>query len=100
MNITQTKHAGPHHVLKSSRVTEKTTHAAERYNCYVIEVTVSCNKSEIRDAVEGAWSVRVLGVRTQMRIGKFRRHKGVLAQGRPRKFAYITLHIDDRLSFF
>lgn len=89
----------PHHVIKSSLVTEKTTHVAEAYNCYVVEVASASNKSDIRMAVEHLWGVRVLAVRTQMRIGKGHRHKSIVGVSRQKKMAYVTLHPDDRLSF-
>ena len=88
----------PHHIIKSSLVTEKTTHVAERYNCFVIEVSLFSDKLKIRQAVEEAWGVRVESVRTQMRVGKVRRHKGVLGVPRQKKIAFITLHADDRLN--
>ncbi|MBM4076925.1 MAG: 50S ribosomal protein L23, partial [Planctomycetes bacterium] len=64
--------SGPQHIIKGARVTEKTTHLSQRHNCYVIEVSVAADKLAIKRAVEELWSVRVLGVRTQMRIGKRR----------------------------
>jgi len=89
----------PHHIIKKARVTEKTTHAAQRYNCYVIEVSVSSTKTEIKSAVESAWSVRVIGLRTQMRVGKPRRRRSIVSAPSAKKFAYVTLHSDDRLNF-
>lgn len=89
----------PHHIIKSILVTEKATHVAERYNCFVLEVASSSNKSEIKVAVEDSWGVRVLAIRTQTRIGKARRHKSVIGVSRQKKMAFITLHPDDRLNF-
>ena len=88
-----------HHVIKSAIVTEKTTHIAERYNCFVLEVSVSSSKTDIRQAVEDSWGVRVLAVRTQMRVGKATRHKTIIGTSRPKKIALVTLHSDDRLNF-
>lgn len=88
-----------YHVIKSSSVTEKTTHIAERYNCFVLEVARSCNKLEIKKAVEESWGVRVVAVRTQTRVGKLRRHKSIVSVTQPKKLAFVTLHSDDRLSF-
>ena len=92
-------YASSHHIIKSSLVTEKTTHIAERYNCFVLEVAISCNKLEIKRAIEESWGVRVIAVRTQSRIGKSRRHKSIVSATRPKKLAFVTLHSDDRLSF-
>lgn len=92
-------HRLPHHVIKSSLVTEKTTHVAERYNCFVLEVSSASNKLEIKKAVEDSWAVRVIAVRTQTRVGKSHRHKSIVGMSRQKKVAFITLHPDDRLSF-
>jgi len=89
----------PHHIIKSTRVTEKTTHLAEKYNCFVLEVASSSNKLEIKQAVEDSWCVRVVAIRTQTRIGRARRHKSIVGISRQKKIALVTLHPDDRLSF-
>lgn len=91
--------ASPHHLIKSPHITEKTTHAANRHNCFVIEVAVSAGKIEIKSAVEKAWDVRVVAVRTQMRAGTACRYKSKLGVSRQRKLALVTLHSDDRLGF-
>ena len=89
-----------HHVVLASRVTEKTTFLSENRNCVVLQVAVGATKTDIRAAVESAWSVRVVAVRTQMRLGKARR-RGLLSGYRgDRKFALVQLHSDDRLSFY
>ncbi len=87
------------HIIKSALVTEKTTHVSERYNCFVLEVAGTSNKLEIKQAVEGSWGVRVVGIRTQTRVGKSHRHKAIIAVGRSKKLAFVTLHSDDRLNF-
>lgn len=89
----------PHHVIKSTLVTEKTTHVAEAYNCFVLEVTSSSSKLDIKKAVEDSWGVRVLAIRTQTRIGKGRRYKSIIGVSKQKKLAFVTLHPDDRLNF-
>lgn len=89
-----------HHVIKSARVTEKTTHLSERHNCFVFEVANTANKLDIKRAVEETWSVRVLSVRTQSRVGKSRRHRGLVGTTQAKKIAIVKLHSDDRLSFY
>lgn len=88
-----------HHVIKSAVVTEKTTHLAERHNCFVLEVSTASSKPEIQRAVEDSWGVRVLAVRTQMKVGKTRRHKSNIGVSQQKKLAFVTLHSDDRLNF-
>lgn len=89
-----------HHVIVGSRVTEKTTFLSDQRNCVVLQVAVGANKFDIRAAVEAAWSVRVVAVRTQMRIGKSRRRGAQSGYCADRKFAIVQLHADDRLSFY
>lgn len=88
-----------HHVIKRAIVTEKTTHLVESRNCFVLEVAVSSSKPDIQNAVQESWGVRVLAVRTQMRVGKSCRHKAMIGVSRQRKLAFVTLHADDRLNF-
>lgn len=89
-----------HHVIICSRVTEKTTFLSDERNCVVLQVAVGANKADIRAAVEAAWSVRVVAVRTQMRLGKARRRGVRSGYCADRKFALVQLHADDRLSFY
>ena len=104
MKSTSSLHySGPdaaHHVIVSSRVTEKTTFLADKRKCVVLQVAVGANKIDIRAAVEAAWSVRVVAVRTQMRLGKARRRGLRSGYCSDRKFAIVQLHADDRLSFY
>ena len=104
MKNTEVSHySGPnsaHHVIVAARVTEKTTFQAESRNCVVLQVAINANKIDIRAAVEAAWSVRVLKVRTQTRLGKARRRGARSGYSADRKFALVQLHADDRLNFY
>jgi len=90
----------PYQIVYRPLVTEKGTHLTERYNKYTFEVNPLANKREIKAALEELFKVRVLSVRTQMRVGKTRRHKTVVGQLKSWKRAIVTLHEDDRVSFF
>lgn len=89
-----------HQVLLQPLVTEKGTHQFTRHNAYPFQVNLWATKEQIRDAVEDLFGVRVLKVRTQNRLGKFRRYR--FRQGRlPNwKKAIVTLHEEDRIEFF
>jgi large subunit ribosomal protein L23 len=91
---------GEHQVIRRPLVTEKGMHASERLNAYSFEVHPLATKTDIRKAVEGLWDVRVVGVRTQSRKGKPRRHKVAMGRTRNWKKAVVKLHEDDRISFF
>jgi large subunit ribosomal protein L23 len=86
--------SGPHAILHRPVVTEKTMNAAQRRNTYCFEVDLHANKIEIRRAVEKAFHVKVLDVRTLVRKGKTRMRR--IATGRPprrpdRKRAFVRL---------
>lgn len=90
----------PYQVVLRPLVTEKGTHISTRHNAYAFEVNPIATKEDIRKAVESLWSVRVVGVRTQNRVGKPRRSKTVTVQTQPWKKAIVKLHDDDRIAFF
>jgi large subunit ribosomal protein L23 len=50
--------------------------------------------------VQALWKVRVVGVRTQNRVGKPRRSRTVYVQSPSWKKAIVTLHEDDRINLF
>lgn len=90
----------PYQVVLRPLVTEKGTWMSERRNMYTFKVNSRASKTDIRQAVETLWGVRVVKVRTQNRRGKPRRHR--LAQGSTSdwKKAIVELHEEDRIAFF
>lgn len=90
----------PYQVVLRPLVTEKGTHLSSRHNAYAFEVHQLATKEDIRNAVHQLFNVRVLKVRTQTRVGKPRRGKTTVSQSKPWKRALVTLHEDDRISFF
>jgi large subunit ribosomal protein L23 len=90
----------PHQVVVRPLVKEKGTHQSERYNSYTFEVHPYATKLDVKRAVEELWNVRVIGVRTQNRRGKPRRHKMALGHTSNWKKAIVHLHDEDRIAFF
>ena len=90
----------PYQVILRPLVTEKGTHLSERNNAYTFEVNLLANKTEIKQAVQDLWNVRVVSVRTQQRQGKPRRHKMAKGYTKAWKKAIVTLHDEDRIAFF
>ena len=90
----------PYQIVLHPLVTEKGTHVSERHNAYTFSVAPMATKSEIKHAVEELWSVRVIGVRTQNRKGKPRRHRFRLGHTIAWKKAIVELHNEDRIAFF
>ena len=90
----------PYQVILRPLVTEKGTHVSARFNAYTFEVNPLATKTDIWDAVEELWNVRVVKVRTQNRRGKPRRHRNQAGQTKNWKKAIVALHEDDRIAFF
>ena len=87
-------------VILRPLITEKATHLSERHNAYTFEVHLMATKTEIKNAVETLFNVKVADVRTQNRRGKLRRYR--LKSGRMRnwKKAIVALHEDYRIDFY
>ena len=90
----------PHQIIMRPLVTEKGTHLSTRYNMYAFEVHPRASKTEIKQAVQALWPVRVIGIRTQTRKGKPRRHKMRVGHTTDWKKAIVELHEEDRIAFF
>lgn len=90
----------PYQVIFRPLVTEKGTHLSEKHNSYTFEVSPVATKTDIKRAVQELWSVRVIDVRTQNRVGKPRRHKMVSSHTSNWKRAIVKLHPEDRIAFF
>lgn len=90
----------PHQIILRPLVTEKGTHVSARHNAYAFEVHRQATKPQIKKAVEELWNVRVVGVRTQTRVGKPRRTRVGEVHAPDWKRAIVELHEEDRISFF
>jgi large subunit ribosomal protein L23 len=90
----------PYQVVLRPLITEKATHVAERHNAYTFEVNRLATKTEIKEAVEALFDVKVKDVRTQNRRGTARRFKLKLGQTRNWKKAIVALHDDYRIDFY
>jgi large subunit ribosomal protein L23 len=89
----------PYQVVLRPLITEKSTHQTHK-NAYAFEVNLWANKHQIKKAVEDLFNVRVLRVRTQMRLGKKRRYRFRIGHLPSWKKAIVTLHPEDRIEFF
>jgi len=90
----------PYQVVLRPMITEKATHLSERHNAYTFEVNPLATKTEIKNAVEVLFNVRVADVRTQNRRGKLRRYRLKLGRMRNWKKAIVALHEDYRIDFY
>lgn len=82
-------------------VSEKSYDLIER-NVYTFVVHPDANKTQIRQAIEEIFEVRVLKVNTLNRKGKRMRNRrtGAYATRPTRKRAIVTLHADDSIELF
>jgi large subunit ribosomal protein L23 len=90
----------PYQVVLRPLITEKATHLSERHNAYTFEVNSKANKTEIKEAVEVLFNVKVADVRTQNRRGKLRRYRLKVGRMRNWKKAIVALHDDYRIDFY
>ena len=90
----------PYQVVIRPLITEKATHISERHNAYTFEVNPLASKSEIKNAIETLFNVKVAAVRTQNRRGKPRRYRLKVGRMRNWKKAIVTLYEDYRIDFY
>lgn len=68
---------------------------------YTFFVAVDANKSEIKDAVETIFGVKVASVNTTRKIGKMKRQGRTMGRRPETKKAFITLKSDSKgIEFF
>jgi large subunit ribosomal protein L23 len=86
-------------VIKTMRLTEKGTRQTEKFNQYTVVADRRANKSEIRQAVQELFKVKVLRVNSLNVRGKTRRARTPFEGRAPNwKKAIVTLKKDDKIS--
>jgi large subunit ribosomal protein L23 len=90
----------PHQIVLRPLVTEKGVHCSAHHNAYAFEVNRLANKTQIRQAVEDLFDVKVVRVNTANRKGKPRRTRFRYAYTRDWKKAIVTLDAEHRIDFF
>ena len=86
-------------VLLAPHVTEKGNMVLQNANQIVFKVLPSATKSEIKQAVETLFKVKVMGVTTVNVKGKNKRFGGRLGRRSDWKKAYVTLAEGQELDF-
>jgi len=81
-------------------VTEKGTFQASALNAYAFEVAPDANKTQIKQAIEKIYDVKVVQVRTATRKGKPRRTGYRWGTTRHWKKAVVVLHPDHHIDLF
>ncbi len=86
-------------VLLSPHVSEKGSLLAEENNQHVFDVIPTATKSEVKDAVEGMFKVKVEKVRILNVKGKAKRFGGRMGKRSDLRKAYVTLTTDNDIDF-
>ncbi len=87
-------------IIKRPLDTEKVDKMRDRENKFAFEVAVQSNKTEIKQAIEAIFKVKVIAIRTAIAKGKMRRI-GKNSGMRPNwKKAIVTLKEGDAISLF
>jgi len=81
-------------------VTEQGMHFANVKGAYAFEVNKKANKTEIKNAVERIYGVKVESVRTANRVGKRRRKGRVIGTTSAWKKAVVYLKPDHHIDLF
>ncbi len=80
-------------------VSEKSYAGLER-NVYTFLVDRHANKTEIKEAIQQIWNVRVLSVNTLNRRGKVKRRRFTQGKRADQKRAIVTLAEGDSIEIF
>jgi large subunit ribosomal protein L23 len=89
----------PRDVIYKPVVSEK-SYALLDENTYTFIVDPNANKTEIKEAIQAIFSVRVANVNTLHRKGKVKRTRRTLGVRKATKRALVTLHPDDKIEIF
>ena len=85
-------------IVKTVRLTEKGTRQGEKFNQYTVVADRRANKTQIRQAVQEIFKVKVVKVNTLNVSGKYRRQRTKQAGQAPDwKKAIVTLKEGDKI---
>jgi large subunit ribosomal protein L23 len=87
-------------IVISPVVSEKSYDLIEKRNTYTFVVDRRSNKSEVKDAIEDVFGVKVTSVNTQNRVGKMKRTGLVRGRRKSTKRALVTLAQGDSIDLF
>jgi large subunit ribosomal protein L23 len=86
-------------VILAPVVSEKSYSLIDQ-NAYTFTVHPDASKTEIRQAVEQIWGVKVISVNTVNRKGKSKRFRYTVGKRRDTKRAIVKLAPDDKIEIF
>ena len=86
-------------VLIAPHVTEKTSLAMQNHNQYTFRVRRDATKTDIRQAIELMFDVKVAGVRVVNEPGKARRFGRTVGRTQDWKKAYVSLESGQTIDY-
>jgi large subunit ribosomal protein L23 len=90
----------PRDIIIEPVVSEKSYDLVAKNNTYSFIVDPRSNKTEIRQAIESIFEVRVIGVSTMNRQGKRKRTGATIGRRKSTKRALVTLADGDSIEVF
>jgi large subunit ribosomal protein L23 len=87
-------------IIKRPLDTEKLDRMRDRENKFAFEIDLKANKTEVKQAIEQLFKVKVLDVKTSIVRGKFRRIGRSEGQRPNWKKAIVTLKEGDAIQLF
>jgi large subunit ribosomal protein L23 len=87
-------------IIKRPLDTEKLDRMRDRENKFAFEIAMKANKTEVKQAIELIFKVKVLDVKTSIVRGKFRRLGRSEGQRPNWKKAIVTLKEGDAIQLF
>jgi large subunit ribosomal protein L23 len=84
-------------VIKKPSLTEKSSIAREKNNDYTFEVDSDATKTQIKEAVEKIFKVKVLDVHTITKPGKAKRFGRTISTAKRTKKAVVRLKKEDKI---
>jgi large subunit ribosomal protein L23 len=93
--------ATPHYqIIRRPIITEKGLGVKEVHGTVVFEVSAKATKTQIKEAVQQIFNVKVAGVRTANFVGKMRRRGQTEGYRRDWKKAYVKLAAGEKMIEF
>ncbi len=80
-------------------ISEKSNTVAERHRQMMFAVAKDATKTEIREAIQKIFEVRVLSVQVSNRKGKQKRFQQTLGRQASQRRAFVRLHPEDDIEF-
>jgi len=90
----------PIYIVRKPVLTEKSTEAMNEHGRYTFEVDRRATKTDIRDAVESIYGVKVDRVQTKLRKGKLRRLRYGYVHEKSKKQAVVRLAEGQSIELF